>query len=281
MLQFLFPAVILLLAIAVIVFILVRHFPQAAAIDVDALPAEQEAARKAALMERRLKRKIFETQKKILPAWRKIKQVLSKVWMALHARVVQLEQRYRKKTHTMTSEEQEDVKQKLRQLLEQAKQSFDSERFSDAEQKYIEVLSWDHKNADAYFGLAKVYIDQKEFQQAQETLAHLLKIVHTPTQDEQISRFSTPIAETQVTEAHYDYAVCLQVLGDAEGASQQITICVQRDAKNPKYLDKVVELHVLAKDRSAAFRALDALKEVNPENQKIASFETQIRGLPF
>lgn len=282
MLQFFFPAVIIIVALIVIIAIVVRHFPQAASIDVESLPEEQEAAMKAALMERRLKRKILGAKNKLAPFFRKFGQSLKKMWESLHGRVSQMEQRYRTKVDSMSSEQQEDVKQKIRRLLEEAAKFKEEEKWSDGEKKYIEVLSWDHKNLDAFLGLAEMYFEQKNFVQAKETFIHLIKLIRSQDSgEEQISAFSTPLTEAQVNEVHYDFAVCLQNEESHQEAIQQLLVVVERDEKNPKYLDKLVELSILVKDRSGAFKALNKLKEVNPNNQKIETLEKLVLELPF
>jgi tetratricopeptide (TPR) repeat protein len=280
MIQFFIPAVVVLIAVIIITVIVLRHFPQAASIDLESLPAEQEAAMKAALMERRLKRKILEWKNKIIPLFRKIGLTFSRAGKGIHKRVAQMEQRYRQKPSTMTSEQQEEVKQKIRQLLQSAKEHSEEEHWAEAESKYIEVLSWDHKNLDAYFGLGEVYIARKEHQQAKETLMYLLKLVQAQELgEEQISIFSSPLTSSQINEAYYDYALALQNIGDLEAARHQMAIAIERDSKNPKYLDKAVELNILLNDRVSAQDAFNKLKNVNPENQKLSSLEARIREL--
>ena len=282
MLQFLIPGIVVLLAIIIIAIIVMRHFPQAAAIDVESLPAEKEAAMKAALMERRFKRKILEFKNKFQPLFRKLGQGLQLFWKKLHARVAQLEQRYRTKSDVMSSEQQQDVKQKIKQLISEAEKFGDQENFSDAEEKYIEVLSWDPKNMDAFFGLASVYFEQKNYDQAQATFLHLLRLASAQKLgEEKLSKFSTPVNETKINEAHFDYAICLQRLEKVKDAIEEVKQLLERDSNNPKYLDKMVELSIVLKNRTEAFKAWHKLKEVNPENQKLASFEEQIMALPF
>ena len=282
MLQFLLPGIIILVAIIAIVVIVIRHFPQAASIDVESLPEQKEAAMKAALMEKRLKRKILAAKNRMVPSFRKLSALLKKVWEKIHGRVAQMEQRYRTKVDTMSSEQQEDVKQKIRRLLDDAARLKEEENWPDAEKKYIEVLSWDAKNIDAFWGLGDMYFEQKNFTQAKETLIYLIKLIRSDKEGEEpISVFSTPLTESQINEVFYDYAICLQNNDEAPKAIDQLLVIVQRDEKNPKYLDKLVELNIAVKDRSNAFKTLRMLKDVNPENQKIENFEEQIFALPF
>jgi predicted Zn-dependent protease len=71
----------------------------------------------------------------------------------------------------------------------------------------------------------------------------------------------------------------LQGLGALEEAKMQMDLVLAQDANNPKYLDKLIELSILVKDRKAAREAFDRLKAINPENQKLAIFEDKLRQL--
>lgn len=280
MLRFIVPAIIILTALIVVIIVFIRHFPQAASIDLESLPAEQEAAMKAALMERRLKRKMSEYKKFFSPIFRGIAKYFTEMWASLNARVNQMEQKYRKKPHAMTVEQKQDVRQKIRLILEQAENLVDDEKFVDAEQKYIEVLSWDHQNLQAYFGLGQVYFARKEFVQAKETFQYLLRLIELQRSgDEMISAFSSLLTDSQINEIYYDYSVALQVEEQYVKAKEMIDKVVMRDAKNPKFLDKQVELCLLLEDKEAALDAFSRLKSVNPENQKLAGLEEKISAL--
>ena len=217
---------------------------------------------------------------KLAVFFRKIGKVFAKAWKKLHKRVVQMEQKYREKPHAMTGERQAEVKQKIQNLLNQAKQNKDAENLSDAEAKYIEVLSWDQKNLEAYWGLGQVYFHQREYKQAEETYFYLLKLLKAlEAGEDSLSVFSSPLIDSQKNEIFFDYVVCLHRIGEDKRAMGQLRDLLDRDPKNPKYLDKAVELSIELKDREAARNSLEALKSVNPDNQKLASFEEQVRNL--
>src|SRR5690606_15754500 len=97
MIAFFLPLVLILFGIVLLTVIIVRHFPQAASIDLESLPAEQEAAMKAALMERRLKRKLMNFKNRLVPAFRRIGQWFQKRGKNFHARIAQMEQKYRQR----------------------------------------------------------------------------------------------------------------------------------------------------------------------------------------
>ena len=61
----------------------------------------------------------------------------------------------------MTSAEQEDVREKIRDLTVKAGACVEAEEWSEAENRFIEILSWDPKNLETYAGLASVYLARK------------------------------------------------------------------------------------------------------------------------
>jgi tetratricopeptide (TPR) repeat protein len=267
-------------AVVAVIVIIARHLPQAAAIDLESLPAEQEAAMKAALMERRLKRKLAESKNRLLPMLRRAGGMFFGVFDRLYKRVQQLEQRYRRKPHSMTGAEQADVRDKIRDLSVQAQASVDAEEWSEAENRYIEILSWDPKNLETYAGLASVYLARKELNQAKETFGYLFRLLQLQKSGEEgRSVFSPTLTDAQTNDIRFEYVFCLQGLGALEEAKMQMDLVLAQDANNPKYLDKLIELSILIKDRKAAREAFDRLKAINPENQKLAIFEDKLRQL--
>ncbi len=280
MIQFIILGAIALIAITAIIVVIVRHVRQAAALDLEALPAEQEAAMKAALLERRLKRKMASAKNRILPFFRHIGNAIGGMFSRLHKRVAQLEQHYRRKPQLMTHAQQQDVRQKTEALMHSAQASMTAGDFVEAEKYYIEALSWDAKNPHAYLALAEMYLAKKEFGQAQETFHFFFKLTRAQKAgEEQVSVIAAPVTEQELQQAHFDYAIALQVSGELKTAKTEVAAALKLDEKNPKFLDKLLELSILLKDRQSARTTLETLKSVNPENQKLATFEEQIRAL--
>lgn len=280
MIQFIIPAAIALIAIVAIIVVIGRHMRQVAALDLESLPAEQEAAMKAALLERRLKRKMASAKQRVLPLFRRFGQGIAGFFSRLHQRVAQLEQHYRRKPQLMTPAEQQDVRAKTKGLMDAAAASVATGDFVDAEKRYIEALSWDAKNPHAYLALAEMYLAKKEFGQAQETFQFFFKLTRAQKAgEEQVSVIAAPVTDAELQQAHFDYALALHVAGDLTAAKTEVEAALKIDANNPKYLDKLLELSILLKDRDAAKKAFETLKSVNPDNQKLSEFEGLIRAL--
>ncbi len=280
MIQFIIPAIVIVIALLAVIVVFARHMRQAAALDLESLPAEQEAAMKAALLERRLKRKMAETKNRVTPLFRRVGQGVAGVFNRMYQRVAQLEQRYRRKPQFMTPAQQQEVKQKIKTLMDNANSSIETGDFIEAEKQYIEALSWDPKNPHTYLALAQMYIAKKEFGQAKETFQFFFKLMKAQKAgEEQISLFAAPMSADDLQQAHFDYGVALQVTGDLLPAKQELVLALKLDENNPRFLDKLVELSILLKDAGLARQTLKTLKSVNPDNQKLSVFEEQIKAL--
>lgn len=280
MIQFIIPAVIIVIALVAVIVVFARHVRQVAALDLESLPAEQEAAMKAALLERRLKRKMAETKNRVAPLFRRMGQWVATLFNGMYQRVAQLEQRYRRKPQFMTPGQQQEVKQKIQALMDAAHVSIGQGDFTEAEKQYIEALSWDPKNPHTYLALAQMYIEKKEFGQAKETFQFFFKLMKAQKAgEEQISLFAAPMSSEDLQQAHFDYGVALQITGDIIQAKQQLVAALKLDENNPRFLDKLVELSILLKDAGLARQTLKTLKSVNPDNQKVSVFEEQIKAL--
>lgn len=280
MIQFIILGAIALIALVAIIVVIVRHLRQVAALDLESLPAEQEAAMKAALLERRLKRKMSSAKNRFLPMFRRLGQAIAGIFTRFYKRMAQLEQHYRRKPQLMTAAQQQDVRAKTKALMDAAQAALAMADFAEAEKHYIEALSWDPKNPHAYLALAEMYLAKKEFGQAEETFHFFFKLTRAQKAGEEPSSvLAGPVSEQELQQAHFDYALALQVSGEISMAKNEVESALKLDEKNPKFLDKLLELSILLKDRQAARKAFESLKSVNPENQKLATFDEQIRAL--
>ena len=179
--------------------------------------------------------------------------------------------------------------------LEEAQKAGQEERYEDAERMYIELLKQDAKHVDAYRGLAELYIDQKLYDQAAETLEFLLRL--TGDDDRALGRLGQVEASRgnfQEAEARYLRSIELSAnatayradlgrvylaAGEAKKAQEQFRTALQAEPHHPKYLDYFLEASILVGDPDSAREALGALQEVNPENAKLADFRARIEAM--
>ncbi len=201
---------------------------------------------------------------------------------------------------------EDDIKQKIvqtktetksvDQLLEQALASVKAEDWENAEHLYLEVIRQSPRELRAYEGLGEMYLAQKEYESAREIYEYLIQ--HHPT----IASYHLGLARTylgsgQLDKAKESYQSSLQF--NPEGLSQ---ICLelaevckdlcqiaeawenankarQLEPGNPRILDFFIEISIVNERPTDAQSALDALRQVNPENKKISHFDKQIKEL--
>jgi len=153
-------------------------------------------------------------------------------------------------------------KETVKRLIEEGKKLTSEEMWDSAERKFIEVISSDPKNVDAYEELGWLYFSKKDYDLARETFTFLLKL---SPKDASVTAALGELEER---------------LGNHEGALVRFKKAVKLSPKNPKYLDFLITCAIHVGDRHLADTTLDRLRQVNPDNAKIVDFEEQIAELP-
>jgi len=130
-----------------------------------------------------------------------------------------------------------------------------------AEKKYIDIIAADPRNIEAFEGLGDLYYEQGMFSEAKETFKHVLKL--------------DPSSAT----AAYDLAHISKEEGDVSSARTYIRQALSREPKNVKYLDLDIELALEAKDKLGAQESIAVVRAVNPDNQKLDSWDEKLIAL--
>ncbi|MBI4117608.1 MAG: tetratricopeptide repeat protein [Parcubacteria group bacterium] len=289
------PLVIIALSCCISVFIIVRKFPEITAIDVETLPEEQQKAVKERIIQRRIRKYIASVSSflkmLIAPFGRFVKKISAK----FYRRVLELEKVYVSPKRHGKPGMKDDAEIQIQKMLTEAKELIAEEKWSDAEKKYIEIISWDNKNYEAYQGLSDLYVQQKEYVQAKETLEYMLKL--SGEQEKAYTRLAF-IAKEQgdLKTAEEDYLHSLQInenssdtffslgevyeaMDEKEKAFANFSKAVDMEKNNPKYLDKIIDMCMMLKKKSEAREYLKKLKSVNPENQKIKYYAAKIKEI--
>ena len=149
----------------------------------------------------------------------------------------------------------------LEKMVTEANGLVDEEEYDKAEKKYIEVISYDPKFVPAYEYLGRLYLRRKDHDLARETFSFLAKL--SP-------KDASVIASLGETE---------EALGNFEIAFEHYKKASSLSPKNPKYLDFFIESAIETGNKYEANLALDRLRAVNPDNQKIDDFEEQIQNI--
>lgn len=253
-----------LLALGVVVWIAMKHAKRLVLLDLDAMPEARQRVRKQSLIEERLERKLSSMRGAIKqstqPAWAKLYQWLRQQYQKLIA----LEQKYRHSAARLkpkTQEEKEKLRQRIALLMDEGNKHLEQSQYLEAEKKFIEVVSVDSKNVEAFEHLGEIYYYQKDFDHALETLTFAKRL--NPKGDH----------------IFLDMGLIKMEQGKLDQAMSDLKKAVELSPNSPKNLDALLTVALQAKKKYEATRAYDQLAKVNPENQKLPEYKAAVEAL--
>lgn len=281
------------ISFGVIILFICRKFPIISSINTKVIPQQRMKKVKNGLLENRLKRKFLNIKIKtsfhIKPVMDKLKVSLQK----FYHQIIEMEKRYEKKMKVMNRpEEKEGLEKKIKILLTEGEKLAKEENFKEAEKKYIEVVSLDRRNTEAYKSLGEIYFQMKEFSHAKEIFQHILKLDEgSDSAYSSLGLIAT--AEGHLEEAKNDYLQSLAInnkvanhhinLGEIyyslkkdKKALDCFQEAVRLEPNNPKNLDCLLEACIKCKEKELAKKTFQKLKEVNPENEKLGELKGRI-----
>lgn len=272
--------------IGIIITILVRTFPKLRAIDTGTIPSEREAKKKNDLIEQRLGRKFGAVRS--LTVGRMGELILRARQFARQGywRLRETERSYRQKARLQQSPAQRaELQRKVGALLDEASSAMKEEKFSEAEQRCIEAIGLEPKSLTAYQRLGDVYVGSKDFHHAQEVYGHAIELSRRKYRIKGIMRGLKGTAQeyggntSDVAELHSDLAGVFQQLGRLPEALVNCKEAIRLVPNNPKFLYEQFQYAIEAKEKVLAISTLDSLRAANPDNQRLAELEAQLKTL--
>jgi len=244
---------------AAIIFVLFRRVPTVALIDVKTIPVDASAKKKEEIIADRIIRNLALKSKPFLKTVAHVWAWLRERFRELAHRVFELERRSehlaRKEWDALTAST------RMHAMAREADALVKEERYVEAEKKYIEALSIEQKNPKLYERLGRLYMRNKNYDQARDTL-----------------RFASRLSpnDASVVASLGEIAMAREEYADAITYFQHV---VSLRPRSPRYLDFLLEACIMGGNRVGAKEALAQLSAVNPENAKLAEFDKRIRGM--
>ncbi|HOZ53129.1 MAG TPA: hypothetical protein PK142_00435 [bacterium] len=259
------PLLTISIAFLIIIFIVLRHFPALAILDVENIPEEKEQQTKEKIIRQRMKRKISFLEK----FFNNISIFFNNIFGRLSEKLKVLqEEKKQKKEEIILSEV--SLEDKIKILFSQAEDFIKKEEWDEAEKKIIEIISVDDKNFLAFWRLGEVYHSEDKYQEAKQTLLYALKLGEV---------FVDSVSSNDIANLNYSLALINQELADIESAVFHLEKSLELDPNNPRYLDLMLNLCIIKKDKFRAEDFLNRIREVNPENNNISNWQEQINNL--
>jgi tetratricopeptide (TPR) repeat protein len=249
-----------LTAIAVIIG---RKFSALANLDVDSIPEEKEARFKEQIAGKRIKKFLFGWGGKAGGRFKRLYNRSGGVLAKTTDRLEQLKKEYAKEVENEKRSEEErvvDAFQRLEKL--DPKEDFDK-----YESNLIEIIGLDSKNIQAFEWLADLYFDNKRYKEAEQTYEHLLKLLETSEDD------------NKRAEIYFDLALVAKEKNKTAKALKNTQKALKMTPNNPRFLDTMIEISIINKDKTLAKSAYDKLAEVNPENRKLEEWKEKIKEM--
>ncbi len=278
------PLIIILISLSIIVFIVVKKFPAFSSVDVTSIKAEKEAKFKERIISNRLKRNIMKWYTKILKIIRPAGRSMSSFLKWLFNKSMELKNRYKDEPIMPFS----NIKSRIENLFREADELKQRGELEKVEKKLIEIVGLDSKNIKAFKTLGELYFERKDYEEARQTFAHILKLSKSQEVYDSISSLSDASEENKlkISEAdrerglaYFNLSLVHQSMNDIDEAINCLKQALAIEPNNPRYLDTLLEIGIINKDKILALDAYKKLVQVNPENQKLAELKEQIDQL--
>lgn len=271
--------------------VLVKKFPQLKLIDLSTLAGEREAEVKSRIIRDRFDRALGGFGRRAGSVADRWHVRFSGLYARIRARLKAIE-RGLGHERPLTPEEREG---QIEDLLRESRDNLQRERYGLAEETAIEALKYDPQRADAYRALADVYVAQKLYEQAKQTLEYLVRLDdHDAAAFERLGAAEAALGQWSEAEASYLQSIGLTAkpslvrtelgsvylkMGEVAKAQEQFRLALVDEPYNPRYLDYFLEASILLGDVNAAEESYIVLETANPDNQKLAEFRSRIDNL--
>lgn len=256
---YIIPGTIALLALGVIGYVVRRAFPRLVIIDVQTIAGERDAERKRQIVIERAERLRATFFLKVRSWLRPRLKLFGERFMVVYRRALELERRYRAMGARQAGSAGRD--QAARDVIEQAVVLAKEGRPREAEQKFIEAISLSPKNVKAYEELGRLYVREKQWQEAGEAFGFILK------------------KDPSDASAHANMGELKMAQGDVTGAIAYYEKAAALKPANPQLQALLLDAALAAGNKDLSVRVFAKLKELAPQFPKIADFEERIRTM--
>jgi len=269
---------IIAVCLAIVVFILIRKIPKLKTLDVATITEEKEAKVKERIIAERMKRKAEKSKKTVQKVVGPFSRIIKKFFAGLKKIIVNLEKKYQKQAAQKPHKKDAAFDEKVKSVLHQAEELVNKEEYSEAEKKFIEIISLDSQNKKAYQGLANLYLTQKEYKQAIQIIKYVLKLdlsfnKATVSKNEIGQTIKTHTNAENLNEDYIKLGEVYLATDEPQKSLTNFQNALQYTPNDPKTLDLLIETSLILRDKLKAIEYFERLSQVNPDNQKLLEYK--------
>lgn len=257
------------LCLIVILAIILKKFPALAILDINNMPGEKEAKFKDQIIKQKVERDLARVGGRVARVWLFISRKVSDFLQSSQAQLKKVKLSYKTAAKIPHVEKQKIIKDLFVAYADLLKK----ENYNEAEEKLVEIVSLDQKNISAFFKLGALYDEQKKWSEARQTYQYALKLARQYHDDETI------MAELTIQEIYFSLAWVEKESDDLDAALENIREALEIEPNSPRFLDLILDLSIIKKDKDLAIESLEKLATVNPENNKLSDWKENIESL--
>lgn len=283
--------VIALAALGVAGWVIVRHWSELILLDPMSIKEEREREQREELIRRRFERMSKDRFSTVARAFRQMHRSAKTAYSKAYERLKAFETVYQNMASPFASVAP-SARERTKVLILEARSLARDLKWADAERRYLEVLSVDPRSAEAYQGLGQIYLRQRLFPQAKETLEFVIKmkraddatygalaeIAEAEGQASQAETYLQKAIEASPKNAHRhaELVTWCMAHGQAEKAVASARRAMELEPGSAKYVELALEVALARKDAAEARRMYDRLRLVTEDHRKYQSWKEKI-----
>jgi len=264
-----FSIVLTVICIIVVLAIVLKKLPALAILDINNMPGEKEAKFKEQIIKQKVERDLARWGGSVGRVWLFISRRVSGFLKTSQEKLKKIKLNYKSIAKIPFAEKQKIIKELFVAYADLLKK----DNFIEAEEKLVEIVSLDQKNLSAFFKLASLYDKQKKWSEARQTYEYALKLARQFKDDESI------MADLTIQEIYFSLAWVEREADDLAAALENIREALDYEPNSPRYLDLILDLSIMRKDKDLALISFEKLAAVNPENNKLGEWKEKIESL--
>lgn len=287
-------AIIAVAALAVIGLLIAKHWKEIRLLDPMSLKEEQAKKQREEMIMRRFERLSADRLEGVKRFGRQFGRRATQSYRKAYRKLKRFEHAYRK-TSKPLSTMGPSTEERIKNLLGEARAFARDLKWADAERRYLEVLSMDKRNVDAFRGLGQIYLKQKLYPQAKETFEFLQKIgkaddtVYSGLADIALAEENIALAERMRLKAveespkqAHRYAELAEFYLDQDDPDKAWPPAKKASELEPgsaKYLELSLNTAILLGDRNEAKERFQKLRLLIEDQSRFQTWKKKIEEL--
>lgn len=284
-----------LVALAWAVFLLARRWTDIRLLDPLTIKEERHRLKREEMIKKRFERMRSERSQPFKRWTRSVARSFDALYEGLSQRVRSMEDAYGSGSKNAFSSLAPTTQERIKTVLLEARSCMRDLKWSEAEKRFLEVLSLDPHHVEAYKGLGTIYLKQKMYAQARETFSFIVKMkkaddsTHAGLADieeEQGNIHEAEIHRLQAVELggkqacrHAEMASHYFSHGDVLRAWPFVKKATELEPNSPKYAEQALEMAVALGDPEEARGRYQRFRLLSDDRARFQQWRERVEAL--